>query len=98
MACSEQACDNEGVDLLMPESFEVSTGKNLKLDTVDPVVVISLLSSLGYKIYFLLQIWEEDNIEFYLAPVLVCRKPVRTVGLGDAISAVGLVYHGRKRP
>ena len=44
--------------------------------------------------------WTEDfedsdnnvagNITFFYTPVLVCRAPVRTVGLGDAISAAGL--------
>lgn len=32
------------------------------------------------------------GIRFYLTPVLVCRDPVKTVGLGDAISASGLFY------
>jgi ADP-dependent phosphofructokinase/glucokinase len=30
---------------------------------------------------------------FPMAPVLVCNKPSRTVGLGDAISAAGLEMH-----
>ena len=30
------------------------------------------------------------NITFFYTPVLVCRVPVRTVGLGDSISAAGL--------
>lgn len=33
------------------------------------------------------------NIEFAVAPVLVCSKPIRTVGLGDSISAAGLLHH-----
>lgn len=33
------------------------------------------------------------DIEFHTTPVLVCRSPVRTVGLGDAISAAGLLHH-----
>jgi len=41
-------------------------------------------------------VWTEDNIEFNLSPVLVCRKPMKTVGLGDAISAVGLLYQDYK--
>lgn len=36
--------------------------------------------------------WEEGEVEFYYSPVLVCRKPLKTVGLGDAISATGLLY------
>ncbi|XP_061576738.1 ADP-dependent glucokinase isoform X2 [Cololabis saira] len=36
--------------------------------------------------------WRRGNVTFHLTPVLVCRRPLRTVGLGDAISAEGLVY------
>lgn len=32
-----------------------------------------------------------DN-QFYFTPVLVCKKPLKTVGLGDAISSIGLAY------
>ncbi|XP_027887641.1 ADP-dependent glucokinase isoform X1 [Xiphophorus couchianus] len=37
-------------------------------------------------------VWRRGNITFHLTPVLVCKRPLRTVGLGDAISAEGLVY------
>ena len=30
------------------------------------------------------------NQSFALAPVLVCKEPTKTVGLGDSISAAGL--------
>ncbi len=36
--------------------------------------------------------WPESNYDFYIAPVLACKKAVRTVGLGDNISAMGLLY------
>ncbi|XP_037358785.1 ADP-dependent glucokinase isoform X1 [Talpa occidentalis] len=36
--------------------------------------------------------WHREGISFYFTPVLVCKDPVRTVGLGDAISAEGLFY------
>jgi hypothetical protein len=31
-------------------------------------------------------------INYWIAPVMVCKKPVGTVGLGDAISSMGLMY------
>ncbi len=34
-----------------------------------------------------------DNIKLYICPVLVCKRPLKTVGLGDAISASGLLYN-----
>ena len=36
--------------------------------------------------------FERTNLLFYLTPTLVCKRPLKTVGLGDAISSVGLVY------
>ena len=36
--------------------------------------------------------FEYEGFEFAFSPVLVCKKPRRTVGLGDAISATGLLY------
>lgn len=38
--------------------------------------------------------WTAGKINFHLTPVLVCKKPVKTVGLGDAISAMGLLFSG----
>ena len=32
-------------------------------------------------------------INIFISPVLVCRRPLKTVGLGDAISASGLLYN-----
>jgi len=32
-------------------------------------------------------------MNFWIAPVMVCKNPVMTVGLGDAISTMGLMYH-----
>lgn len=36
--------------------------------------------------------WHREGISFHFTPVLVCKDPVRTVGLGDTISAEGLLY------
>ncbi|KAF6128594.1 ADP dependent glucokinase [Phyllostomus discolor] len=36
--------------------------------------------------------WRREGVSFHFTPVLVCKDPVRTVGLGDAISAEGLFY------
>ena len=37
-------------------------------------------------------VWAEGRHRFFFAPVLVCKKPKNTVGLGDAISSNGLAY------
>ncbi|XP_064653021.1 ADP-dependent glucokinase-like [Lineus longissimus] len=36
--------------------------------------------------------WSKGDKHFVFSPVLVCKKPLKTVGLGDAISATGLFY------
>jgi ADP-dependent glucokinase len=36
--------------------------------------------------------FRRDRIRFYFTPVLVCKRPLKTVGLGDAISSNGLLY------
>jgi ADP-dependent glucokinase len=36
--------------------------------------------------------FERNSIKFYITPVLVCKMPLKTVGLGDAISSTGLFY------
>lgn len=40
---------------------------------------------------------DADTLKFVLAPVLVCKEPKQTVGLGDAISATGLAVHAAKQ-
>lgn len=37
--------------------------------------------------------FKRGNIRFYFTPVLVCKKPIKTVGLGDAISSNALYYN-----
>ena len=36
--------------------------------------------------------WHRNHISFYLTPVLVCNQPIKTVGLGDAISSTALIH------
>jgi len=36
--------------------------------------------------------WNFSGINYFLSPVLVCKKPTKTVGLGDTISSIGLLY------
>nr|XP_039273116.1 ADP-dependent glucokinase-like [Styela clava] len=38
--------------------------------------------------------WKTSKISFFMTPVLVCQNPVKTVGLGDAISSMGLLHSG----
>jgi len=36
--------------------------------------------------------WKEDQFELFLVPVLICKSPGKTVGLGDTISTVALLH------
>lgn len=36
--------------------------------------------------------WKRNQISFYFTPVLVCNHPIKTVGLGDAISSTALIH------
>ncbi|KAM8973457.1 ADP-dependent glucokinase [Pelodytes ibericus] len=37
-------------------------------------------------------VWNKGGVTFHFTPVLICKEPIRTVGLGDAISAEGLLF------
>ncbi|RUS71928.1 hypothetical protein EGW08_020303 [Elysia chlorotica] len=76
-----QACDTaelraDLLDLKFPATFSLFSGDAER--KLDPQK--SVIS------------WEKDNVRFVLSPVLVCKKPMKTVGLGDAISATGLMF------
>jgi len=83
MTCSRQACKNStnmnDYDILVSRVWPILRHNNI---TQVPV-----------------ETWVQDlpkyhqQYEFSVAPVLVCKKPGDTVGMGDSISAVGLLAH-----
>jgi len=81
-ACTTRACQNDTpsldeVSLQLQQPFSISTkSPDLLLD----VTTKSVLD------------WSKAGVDFFLAPVYVCRSPLSTVGLGDTISASGLFY------
>ncbi|KAL4622795.1 ADP-dependent glucokinase isoform X1 [Arapaima gigas] len=77
-ACGLQHIDVTKVVLLAPRHFHGSHSEPRQNLTLDPGRPIT--------------VWHRGNVTFYLSPVLVCKQPLRTVGLGDAISAEGLLY------
>uniref|UniRef100_A0A8C4R5C9 ADP dependent glucokinase n=1 Tax=Eptatretus burgeri TaxID=7764 RepID=A0A8C4R5C9_EPTBU len=86
-AAATQACDalpsqtTGRLKLLAPRSF---TPSRLDLHLRERVLTIDPRSPVS--------VWQRGSVIFYFSPVLVCREPGRTVGLGDAISAEGLLY------
>eukprot|EP01102_Stenamoeba_stenopodia_P005514 TRINITY_DN1626_c0_g3_i1.p1 TRINITY_DN1626_c0_g3~~TRINITY_DN1626_c0_g3_i1.p1 ORF type:complete len:612 (-),score=126.41 TRINITY_DN1626_c0_g3_i1:95-1882(-) len=49
--------------------------------------------SLGLETYDIEEYKTSHTFSCFVAPVLICKTPIRTVGLGDTISATGLAYH-----
>lgn len=78
-ACDTNAFNSYDFKLLNPEQFHVSRAD------------IPLSKKVMYSKDGCIQ-WSRNGIHYYLSPVLVCNNPAKTVGLGDAISALGLVY------
>ncbi|MED6288255.1 hypothetical protein CHARACLAT_024775, partial [Characodon lateralis] len=77
-ACGLQAVDVSKVELKAPLEFHSSHSGPGEQLSLNPEEPVT--------------VWHRGNITFHLSPVLVCKRPLRTVGLGDAISAEGLVY------
>lgn len=83
LAATRQACDQYDIDfgeLEMNAPLQIPYNKNKFI--------------IGNSTHPILH-WEESVnhtiLQFYYSPVLVCKTPKKTVGLGDAISSVGLV-------
>ncbi|KAK3097938.1 hypothetical protein FSP39_014684 [Pinctada imbricata] len=76
-----QACD---VDIIDPDSVSLKFPKKFYLHTGSEEIVFNASNPVIS--------WQREGFEFSLSPVLVCKKPLKTVGLGDSISATGLMY------
>ncbi|XP_074533765.1 ADP-dependent glucokinase isoform X2 [Halichoeres trimaculatus] len=77
-ACGLQSVDVSKVELKAPLEFYSSHTEPREKLTINPAQPVT--------------VWRRGNVTFHMTPVLVCKQPLRTVGLGDAISAEGLVY------
>ena len=79
-----QACN---VNTLHSTLFKVLLPKEFHISATDIKLSKNLLTAAdGWTE------WSRDGIRYYLSPVLVCKNPFKTVGLGDAISTSGLLY------
>ncbi|XP_056137274.1 ADP-dependent glucokinase isoform X2 [Lampris incognitus] len=77
-ACGLRSVDVYKVELKAPMEFHSSDSEPREKLSLNPEDPVT--------------VWRRGNVTFHLTPVLVCKQPLRTVGLGDAISAEGLVY------
>ena len=77
-ACGLESVDVSKVELKAPLEFYSSHSEPREKLILNPTEPVTT--------------WHRGNVTFHMTPVLVCTHPLRTVGLGDAISAEGLVY------
>uniref|UniRef100_A0A673U6K0 ADP dependent glucokinase n=1 Tax=Suricata suricatta TaxID=37032 RepID=A0A673U6K0_SURSU len=77
-ACATDTIDASRVSLRAPREFMTSHSEAGSRILIDPGKPVAE--------------WRREGVSFHFTPVLVCKDPVRTVGLGDAISAEGLFY------
>ncbi|XP_005000125.1 ADP-dependent glucokinase isoform X3 [Cavia porcellus] len=77
-ACATETIDASRVSLRAPREFTTSHSEGGSRVVLNPNKPVAE--------------WHRGGVSFYFTPVLVCKDPVRTVGLGDAISAEGLFY------
>ncbi|XP_074649932.1 ADP-dependent glucokinase-like [Tubulanus polymorphus] len=75
-ACDLQTLDPYKVKLKIPEKFDMHNNRK------------DFIFNVTNPVYS----WTNGIYEFVFSPVLVCKHPIKTVGLGDAISATGLLY------
>ena len=81
-----QACD---VTRFHPAKFELRIPPSFTLSRSDPTLSATRVHlSPAAPIVT----WSRGGVDYYLSPVLVCRRPVKTVGLGDAISSFALLH------
>ena len=80
-ACSVEMFDGKLFEVLLPSRFYLSR-EDLTLSK--QMVQFSPSSPVVH--------WLREGVRYYLSPVLVCKQPLKTVGLGDAISSTGLMY------
>ncbi|XP_076443338.1 ADP-dependent glucokinase-like [Babylonia areolata] len=75
-ACDIQDFHPDSVDLRIPLEFQLHSGDQRRQFDA------------AHPAYS----WSIGEFDFVFSPVLVCKNPIKTVGLGDAISATGLMF------
>lgn len=75
-ACDVESPDPDLVTLKFPEKFKLFSGDKERSLNESKPIIT----------------WKKEGFHFALSPVLVCKQPLKTVGLGDSISATGLMF------
>ncbi|KAJ0405905.1 hypothetical protein ATCC90586_003366 [Pythium insidiosum] len=79
---SEMEVDPARVEVLLARELLVSQARSLKVE-LDPFSPVIK--------------WEEEDFTCSLVPMLACKKPDHTAGLGDNISGTGMAYHRQQQ-
>ncbi|CAI5706059.1 unnamed protein product [Peronospora effusa] len=75
---AEMEVDPERIEILLARQQLLSKRQGLKVD-LDPFSPVVT--------------WQEADFQCHLVPMLACKKPDHTAGLGDNISGTGVSYH-----
>uniref|UniRef100_H3GDX2 ADP-dependent glucokinase n=1 Tax=Phytophthora ramorum TaxID=164328 RepID=H3GDX2_PHYRM len=75
---AEMEVDPERIEILLARQQLLSKSQGLKVD-LDPFSPVVT--------------WQEADFQCHLVPMLACKKPDHTAGLGDNISGTGVAYH-----
>ncbi|KAG7376751.1 hypothetical protein PHYPSEUDO_012792 [Phytophthora pseudosyringae] len=75
---AEMEVDPERIEVLLARQQLLSKSQGLKVD-LDPFSPVVT--------------WQEADFQCHLVPMLACKKPDHTAGLGDNISGTGVAYH-----
>lgn len=81
-ACASQTIDPSRVMLKSPLEFSTSRTETGSTARITAKEPVA--------------VWSKGGVTFHFTPVLICKDPTRTVGLGDAISAEGLLFSESK--
>ncbi|XP_073506885.1 ADP-dependent glucokinase isoform X2 [Phyllobates terribilis] len=81
-ACASQTIDPARVMLKCPLEFSTSQTETSYTAKISAKEPVA--------------VWRNGGVTFHFTPVLICKDPIRTVGLGDAISAEGLLFSESK--
>ncbi|ETK86492.1 hypothetical protein F441_09028 [Phytophthora nicotianae CJ01A1] len=75
---ADMEVDPERIEILLARQQLLSKRQDLKVE-LDPFSPIVT--------------WQEADFQCHLVPMLACKKPDHTAGLGDNISGTGVAYH-----
>ncbi|KAE9349445.1 hypothetical protein PF008_g6901 [Phytophthora fragariae] len=75
---AEMEVDPERIEVLLARQQLLSKSQGLKVD-LDPFSPVVT--------------WQEADFQCHLVPMMACKKPDHTAGLGDNISGTGVAYH-----